>query len=323
MLLTGAGPDGSRPRRMPDGPVDSLPMHPAPEPLALPDAAVDAVIAWYHAAARDLPWRDGKTSPWGVLVSEIMLQQTPVARVLPRWQAWMRRWPEPADLAAAPTAEVIRAWDRLGYPRRALRLQECARAICARHGGQVPADEVALRALPGIGEYTAAAVGAFAHGRRTVVADTNIRRVLVRALTGRRLPAASYTAAERALVATSLPRDTARAVRWNQAVMELGALVCTARSPRCGACPLAQRGCEHLDRGLPADDGPARRTQGFEGTDRQLRGRIMAALRERDLVPLPDLMPLDPTDPERVARCAASLVADGLAARDGEALRLP
>lgn len=259
-----------------------------------------------------------------MLVSEIMLQQTPVVRVLPRWLAWMEDWPTPGDLADAAPADVLRAWDRLGYPRRALRLQECARAIRDLHDGAVPSDPVALRALPGIGEYTAAAIAAFAFGRRAVVADTNIRRVIVRALSGVRFPTSSYTAAERALVTACVPGDTARSVRWNQAVMELGALVCTARSPRCEECPLADHGCRFLELGRPEHTGPPRKGQAFKGTDRQMRGRIMARLRENGPTQRDDLLSLDPADAPRVERCLASLVADGLAAvRDDGAIDLP
>ncbi|MGP9695141.1 A/G-specific adenine glycosylase [Brachybacterium sp. AOP25-B2-12] len=295
----------------------------APAPTGLPLGAIDAVLDWYDRCARDLPWRHPGTSAWAVLVSEIMLQQTPVVRVLPRWTAWMRRWPEPADLAAAPTADVLRMWDSLGYPRRALRLQECARSIVERHGGQVPDDAEELRALPGIGEYTAAAVGAFAFGRRTVVADTNVRRVIVRDLSGARYPATSYTAAERRHVTACVPAAVERSVRWNQAVMELGALVCTARSPRCEECPLREVGCAFHDAGRPEHAGPPRRRQGFEGTDRQLRGRIMAALRAHGSTSRASLEALDPEDPDRVERCVRSLVTDGLAVELDGCLDLP
>lgn len=289
----------------------------------VPEAVHHAVITWFQQAGRDLPWRHPDASAWSILVSEVMLQQTPVSRVLPRWQEWMHRWPAPADLAAAPTAEVLRAWDRLGYPRRALRLQECARAIVRDHGGEVPRGIDALRALPGIGEYTAAAVTAFAHHGRAVVADTNIRRVLARAVTGAALPAPSYTAAERELAASWLPAQDEMSVRWNQAVMELGALVCTARSPRCESCPLAAGRCAWVAAGSPAPLEGSRRTQAFEGTDRQLRGQIMALLRSDEHPDATRLAALDPADPERVRRCTASLVADGLAIWDHEHLRLP
>lgn len=292
-------------------------------PVLLDDDAVDTVIAWYDAHHRDLPWRRDTTSPWAVLVSEIMLQQTPVVRVLPRWTAWMQHWPRPADLAQAPTADVLRAWDTLGYPRRALRLQECARAITAEHDGEVPHTQEALRALPGIGEYTAAAVSAFAFAQRAVVVDTNVRRVLARAVRGSALPASSLTAAERSIAATQVPEDRARSVAWNQAVMELGALVCTARRPRCEECPLAAGDCRWVAAGSPAANPSVRRVQHFEGTDRQMRGQIMKLLRTQGRTENTDLMRLDPEDPDRVERCARSLVDDGLAVRRSGALELP
>nr|WP_248256754.1 A/G-specific adenine glycosylase [Georgenia sp. EYE_87] len=295
-----------------------------------------AVLAWYAANARDLPWRRPTTSPWGVLVSEIMLQQTPVVRVLPAWESWMARWPTPVDLAAASPADVLRAWDRLGYPRRALRLQECARSITTVHAGRVPDTEDELLALPGVGAYTAAAVAAFAHGRRAVVLDTNVRRVLGRVMDGRALPAPSLGRAERARAAAHLPAGTKESVRWNVGVMELGALVCTARAPRCEACPLAGS-CAWVAAGRPADEHVhRRRTQAWHGTDRQVRGRIMAHLRA-----LPDGVPASRdellaagaggaapaalADPGQPARALASLLADGLvvAAPDGAVYGLP
>jgi endonuclease III len=181
-----------------------------PASTAATDDLVARVVAWYDERARDLPWRAPDRTPWGVLASEVMLQQTPVARVEPAWRAWMARWPTPADLAAASPADVLRAWDRLGYPRRALRLQECARALVDRHAGVVPDDEEALLALPGVGAYTAAAVRAFAFGRRAVVLDTNVRRVLARATLGRALPAPAQTRAEVAHADAVAPRDDAR-----------------------------------------------------------------------------------------------------------------
>ncbi|MBO0608966.1 A/G-specific adenine glycosylase [Myceligenerans salitolerans] len=211
-----------------------------------------------------------------------MLQQTPVVRVEPAWRSWMERWPEPADLARADTADVLRAWGRLGYPRRALRLQECAVAVVERHAGVVPNTEEELRALPGVGEYTAAAVLAFAFGRRAVVVDTNVRRVLARTVGGTALPAPSYTAAERALATAIAPADDAEAARWAAASMELGALVCTARSPRCDDCPVAGL-CAWRAAGSPPDEHAGRRrTQAWHGTDRQCRGRVMATLRAAD-----------------------------------------
>lgn len=285
------------------------------------DHAIDAVIAWYRERARELPWREPTTAPWGVLVSEIMLQQTPVARVRPRWLAWMERWPTPAALADAPTAEVLRAWDRLGYPRRALRLQECAVALRDHHGGDVPRDHDALLALPGIGPYTAAAICAFAFGQRVIVLDVNVRRVLARAMDGIAAPTASIRRAERDAAAELMPQEPERAVAWHQSVMELGALVCTARSPQCERCPLARR-CRWLASGRPASVEP-RRVQAFAGTDRELRGRIMALLRAADEVALDEIAALPARDPEQTERCIRSLRADGLAVLDGDRLRLP
>lgn len=283
----------------------------------------DAVGRWFGETARDLPWRAADRTAWGVLVSEVMLQQTPVVRVEPAWREWMARWPEPADLAAAPTADVLRAWGRLGYPRRALRLQECARAIVERHGGEVPLGEEALRALPGVGEYTAAAVTAFAHGRRAVVVDTNVRRVLARAVGGTALPAPSYTAAERATAATVAPPGDEDAVLWAAASMELGALVCTARAPRCGACPVRDA-CAWRRAGRPGDEHAARRrTQAWAGTDRQVRGRVMAALRDAP-GPVPRGVVAEVWhDAAQLDRCVASLVEDGLVEQVDDLYRLP
>ncbi|WP_324649481.1 A/G-specific adenine glycosylase [Georgenia sp. H159] len=279
------------------------------------------VAAWYTVNARDLPWRRPGTTAWGVLVSEVMSQQTPVARVAPVWEAWMSRWPRPEDLAGASPADVLRAWQRLGYPRRALRLRECAAAVVERFGGAVPTTEEELVSLPGVGAYTAAAVASFAHRRRALVLDTNVRRVLGRVAEGRALPPPGLTVAERARAAELLPAEPALSVRWNEGLMELGALVCTARSPRCDACPLADR-CRWLLAGSPPDEHSARRrTQRWHGTDRQARGRVMARLRELpddgDLAQEELLAPLGMADPEQPRRALASLLADGLVAERG------
>jgi A/G-specific adenine glycosylase len=245
------------------------------------------------------------------MVSEFMLQQTPVKRVLPMYQAWMERWPTPADLAAAPAGEAVRAWGRLGYPRRALRLHAAATAITEQHGGKVPVDHAALLALPGVGEYTAAAVASFAHRQRHAVLDTNVRRVFARLVDGREYPPTATTAAERRTATELLPDDPETAATWAVAVMELGALVCTARTPGCGGCPVA-RECAWRGAGYPAHDGPPRKGQTYAGTDRQVRGKLLAVLREaHGEVPQSALDAVWGDSVQR-GRALDGLVADGL-----------
>ena len=297
---------------------------------------------WWSRYARDLPWRFGRTTPWGVLVSEVMSQQTQMSRVVPYWTAWMKVWPDAASLVAAPKAEVITAWGRLGYPRRALRLQECARQVASQYEDRLPRDYDQLLALPGIGDYTASAVMSFAYGERIAVIDTNIRRVLSRVFLGRESKGGAASREERQLAWQVLPEDEDSEVsdhhvngddrletadpqirsaawreppsaRWNQAVMELGATVCVARKPACDICPLAGH-CRFLKAGLPGlGAGRTRPRQRFAGTDRQIRGSILQALRQasgasvsrKDLKPLCD-------DEIRLDRCIASLDEDGL-----------
>ena len=283
----------------------------------------DPILRWYDAHARDLPWRAVSATPWSVMVSEFMLQQTPVTRVLPVHEQWLNRWPTPASLAAEPAGEAVRAWGRLGYPRRALRLHAAATTIVEQHDGDVPASYDALRALPGVGDYTAAAIATFAHGRRHVVLDTNVRRVLGRAVTGVEFPAAGVTAAERALATGLLPNDEPTAATWSVAVMELGALVCTAANPRCASCPVAEL-CAWRAAGKPAYDGPPRKVQTWAGTDRQCRGRLLAVLRESDgPVPAGRLVATWVDEDQRL-RCLASLLEDGLLVRtDAGSYALP
>jgi A/G-specific adenine glycosylase len=271
---------------------------------------VAPVLAWYSANARDLPWRAPGASPWSVLVSEVMLQQTPVRRVLPAHRAWLARWPSPAALAADPPGEAVRQWGRLGYPRRALRLHETATIVTRDHGGQLPSSRDELLALPGIGAYTAAAVAVFAFGRRHPVLDTNVRRVLTRLASGQEYPASQPSAAEYRLAESLLPHDPAIAARWSVAVMELGALTCTAARPQCPDCPIAPH-CKWLAAGRPAAEiRPA--GQRYEGTDRQCRGRLLAVLRDSpDPVPEHHFDAVWPATPQR-ARALDGLVADGL-----------
>ncbi|WP_370589011.1 A/G-specific adenine glycosylase [Pseudonocardia sp. C8] len=272
----------------------------------------ELISPWFRAHARDLPWRRPGTTPWGVLVSEFMLQQTPVSRVEPVWPAWMERWPVPSALAAAPRADVLRAWGKLGYPRRAIRLHEAAAAIAERHGDVVPADVDALEALPGIGSYTARAVAAFGYGRRAPVVDTNVRRVVARAVHGRGDAGPARTKADLADVDALLPPDDAGAATVSAGLMELGAVVCTARTPRCPRCPVAHA-CAWVAAGRPAYDGPRRPVQGFAGTDRQVRGKLLDVLRS---APGPvERAALDAvwSDAGQRDRCLDSLLVDGLA----------
>lgn len=287
------------------------------------EAVAVELAEWWHASARDLPWRFGRATPWGVLVSEVMSQQTQMSRVVPYWNDWMERWPDAAALAGAAKSDVITAWGRLGYPRRALRLQECARVVASDYGNELPQTYDELLALPGIGDYTASAVMSFAFGERIAVVDTNIRRVLSRVFLGVESLGGAASPAERALAKRVLPQDGVSKCRrfdrssvvWNQSVMELGAIVCTAKSPLCEACPVSSR-CVFLRDGRPGlGERRTRPRQRFQGTDRQVRGLVLNALRN-----LPEgEIAVDRKSLERLwddhiqlDRCIASLDEDGL-----------
>ncbi len=274
------------------------------------------VLAWFDKNGRDLPWRSDPR-PWPVMVSEFMLQQTPVARVLPVFEAWMARWPTPAALATDSVGEAVRAWGKLGYPRRAQRLHAAAAAIVEHHHGEVPDALEDLRALPGVGGYTAAAIASFAFGQRHIVLDTNVRRLFARTVCGVEFPADSITAAERDLAVDLLPDREAH--RWAAATMELGALVCTAKAPRCGSCPIDDR-CAWNLAGRPAHAGPPRRGQAYAGTDRQVRGRLLDVLRASDAPVTRAALDAAWDDVEQRERCLRSLLADGLVRKtvDGE-----
>lgn len=299
----------------------SRPAPAAPAPPAFGRRSAAALLAWSAHTRRDLPWRRTR-DPWAVLVSELMLQQTQVARVVPRYEAFLDRWPTPAACAAAPVAEVLRAWQGLGYNRRAVNLHRAAQVVAEAHGGVLPGDLDGLLALPGVGPYTARAVLAFAHEADVGVLDTNAARVLARRVGRRLAPAEAQAAADAAV-----PEGQGWA--WNQAVLDLGAGTCTARRPRCGGCPVTTgcawhaAGCREPDpaRGSAGTSGP----QGaFEGSDRQGRGRLVDALRAgpvgRDQVAQAAGWP---TDPSRAARVAERLVADGLAVWSDDGLVLP
>jgi A/G-specific adenine glycosylase len=276
---------------------------------APPPAWTEALTAWYARSARDLPWRRPGTSPYAVLVSEVMLQQTPVARVVPAYEAWLARWPTAADLAAASPGDAVRMWGRLGYPRRALRLHEACTTCVQSYGGQLPTTVPELLSLPGVGEYTARAVAAFALRQRHPVVDTNVRRVVARLVEG--VEDAPVTRRDLALVESLLPADDEAAATTSIALMELGALVCTARAPACRTCPVADT-CAWLAVGAPALAAPVKRPQAYAGTDRQVRGRLLAVLRASD-EPVPaQAMAQAWDEPVQRARALDALVADGL-----------
>ncbi|MDI2132625.1 A/G-specific adenine glycosylase [Yinghuangia seranimata] len=289
----------------------------------MPHALNDPILDWYTEHARELPWRTEDATPWAVMVSEFMLQQTPVNRVLPMYEAWLARWPTPTALADDEPGEAVRAWGRLGYPRRALRLHAAATAIRDLHAGEVPDVHANLLALPGVGEYTAAAIASFAFRQRHAVLDTNVRRVFARTVDGTEYPPQSTTPAERKTAASAMPDVDETAATWAVAIMELGALVCTARTPRCGDCPVAAL-CAWRLAGKPAYDGPPRRGQTYAGTDRQVRGKLLAVLREAS-EPVPQAL-LDEVWEDAVQRARAldGLVADGLVEPVAEGVyRLP
>lgn len=271
----------------------------------------DVLTEWFAEKARDLPWRKADCSAWGVLVSEIMLQQTPVARVEPSWHEWMARWPKPSDLAAATPADVLRMWGKLGYPRRALRLRDAAAVIAAEHDDVVPSDVDTLLALPGIGAYTARAVAAFAYRKRCPVVDTNVRRVIARAVHGAGDAGPASNTRDMADAEKLLPEEPEHAARMSAALMELGAIVCTARNPRCADCPVFDT-CAWQLAGKPAYNGPAKPVQKFAGTDRQVRGLLLDVLRDTS-IPVPKTR-LDVvwSDAGQRDRCLDSLLVDGL-----------
>lgn len=269
---------------------------------------VPALSSWYARAARDLPWRGPGVSPYQVLVSEVMLQQTPVARVVPAYLGWVERWPTPVALAAAPPGEAVRVWGRLGYPRRALRLHAASVEVVERYAGELPTTVPELLALPGVGDYTARAIAVFALRQRHPVVDTNVRRVVARLVEG--VADAAVSKRDLALVESLLPDDASAPV-VSIALMELGALVCTARAPGCGACPV-RSSCAWQAAGAPSLDAPVKRPQGYAGTDRQVRGRLLAVLRDSHEPVRGSALEGAWHEPVQRARALDGLVADGL-----------
>lgn len=257
------------------------------------------LIAWWSRQGRDLPWRHTR-DPWSILVSEVMLQQTQVSRVIPVWTAFLERFPTPTDCANAPQADVVTAWHGMGYNRRARSLHQCAIAIRDEHDGLVPRALDSLLRLPGIGPYTARAVMVFAFEAPVGVLDVNAARVHAR-LNGRMIDQAEADAAAPAR----------NAWKWNQAILDLGATVCTKRAPRCGECPVAQH-CAWRGEGEDPTLHPKAQSR-FEGSDRQGRGRLITELRQRNVASeeLAKVMGW-PKDPDRAERVARTLVTDGL-----------
>ena len=275
----------------------------------------ELVLQWYEENKRDLPWRN--TTPWGVMVSEFMLQQTPVNRVLPIWQEWILRWPTPGDLATTKRSEVITAWGRLGYPRRALRLHESAISITERFESQVPSELELLRSLPGVGEYTAAAISAFAFNRSVLVLDVNIRRLFSRVIDGEQYPKSTISQEERRLRSAIIPINGAL---WAAATMEFGALICTSKKPSCGECPLKEE-CLWRQLGYPESEF-TRKSQAWEGTDRQCRGVIVQALREKNKLIRITISSLW-SDESQIEKALMTLIADGLIETTGNSYRFP
>ncbi|WP_210408253.1 A/G-specific adenine glycosylase [Allokutzneria sp. NRRL B-24872] len=279
----------------------------------------EVLVDWFDRVARDLPWRRPDCDAWGVLVSEIMLQQTPVNRVQPIWLEWMERWPKPSALAAASQGDVVRAWGKLGYPRRALRLHAAATAIAAEHGDIVPSNVDTLLSLPGIGEYTARAVAAFAYGQRCPVVDTNVRRVVARAVHGAGDAGPPSTKRDLADVDALLPKEASFAARYSAALMELGAIVCVARTPRCADCPVYDT-CAWQEAGRPAYAGPAKVVQKFAGTDRQVRGRLLDVLRDAPGPVTRAQLDAAWAEAGQRDRCLDSLLVDGLVEQTAKGL---
>lgn len=281
----------------------------------------DALLSWAAVEGRDLPWRRTR-DPWAVLVSELMLQQTQVPRVAARWGEFLERFPTPAACAASTAGDVVRAWAGLGYNRRALNLHRCAVAVVEHHGGSLPDELAALLALPGIGPYTARAVLVFAFERDMGLVDTNAGRFLARAGAGRALGSREAQALADSLV------PSGRGWAWGQAVFDLGALVCTKRSPACGRCPIVAR-CRWAVAGWPEPDpvagsaGISAPQSTFAGSDRQGRGRLVDALRTAPVAEHDVGAVTGWDDAERARRVADTLVADGLAVLSDGEYRLP
>ncbi|WP_195166001.1 A/G-specific adenine glycosylase [Mycobacteroides abscessus] len=275
--------------------------------MPYPTLCPEELLGWFDVAERDLPWRRPEATPWHILISEVMLQQTPVSRVEPVWREWVARWPVPSAMAKTSVAEVLRAWGKLGYPRRAMRLHECATVLARDYDDQVPGDVETLLRLPGVGAYTARAIACFGYGQRVPVVDTNVRRVIARVVHG----VADSAPSARDLRDAEALLPTENGARFSAALMELGALVCTARAPQCPMCPLSS--CAWHEAGRPQLDAPARPVQKYAGTDRQVRGRLLDVLRDSSIpVTRAQLDVVWLSDVAQRDRALDSLLVDGL-----------
>ncbi|MFI5267741.1 MAG: A/G-specific adenine glycosylase [Chloroflexota bacterium] len=295
---------------------------PGPTERASP-AAQQRILTWYRAHGRDLPWRHSR-DPYRILVAEVMLQQTQVDRVLPKYDEWLTAFPTLQSLAEAPTAEVIRLWAPLGYNSRAVRLQAIARQCVAGFGGKMPASFDELRQLKGVGRYTAGAVACFAYEQPVTFWDTNIRRVLSRLFVGH--DAQPSEAELETLAAEALPED--QAYDWHQALMDLGATICIARNPRCDLCPAMDLCAAHpailFAPRMLAERKPSYNAQPFETTNRYFRGRVVDALRQQSPCSIKELAAhLGRDDKDWLENLVAGLARDGLLARDGDRVSLP
>jgi A/G-specific adenine glycosylase len=269
-----------------------------------------ALTKWFRANSRDLPWRADGVTPWQIFVSEVMLQQTPANRVAPQWEEWIARWPDALTTSQASPAQILRQWDRLGYPRRALRILEAANIVVQDFAGEMPRTYEELISLPGVGDYTANAILAFAFKQKSVVLDTNVRRVIGRVWHGKERPEISISSVERLFAESLVPSTRTNASLWNAAVMEFGALVCTSRNPLCDQCKIASN-CAWKLAGYPAST-VVKKTAKFEGTDRQVRGRMMKILKDSNKAVDKAAFAQCSVDAKQRNRALDSLITDGL-----------
>lgn len=261
---------------------------------------------WFRAKGRDFPWR-GDVTPWEVLMSEFMLQQTQVSRVIPYFEEFRRVFPTPSAMARVPKGKVIEMWGSLGYPRRSLRLHQLAKVLSTEYSDQVPDDYETLLSLPGVGDYTANAVLAFAFHKRSVVIDTNIRRVIARSHFGKEWPEKTLSRTEREVIEGLVPRGDKTASVYSVAIMELGQVICVPK-PKCDDCPIGSE-CNWVKKGKPKGKRP-NRTQAWHGTNRKCRGMILRAIREESAVSM-NTLSKSWENREQLESCVEDLIREG------------